>query len=669
MDPSEVAVDALSLSIDRDALAAELNTLLAERNALSRQLALTRERLEQAQKALDTIYASHGWKLLRACCRLRDRLLPLPSRRRAAAHVVFRTSLRLIKRLLGLGKYRPHSPDDAFPLWIALNEPQPAELEEQRQACFPFEPTISLVVPVWEPPLPFLTAMLESVLGQTYPRWELCLADGGSRDPAVREMLGRYSRHDSHIKVRFLATNRGIAGNSQEALALATGDYVALLDQDDTLAPFALHEVVRAVNHEPEADLLYSDEDTIDASGTRRANPHFKPDWSPDTLRSYNYICHLAVFRRELVEEIGGFRPGFEGSQDYDLILRASERARRIVHIPKVLYHWRVHAGSVTADESVKGYAYHSAHKALGNHLQRCGSPGEVRDGSRPGTYQVTYPIPGWPLVSVIIPNRDHAAALARCVTSVARSTYARHEILIVENQSREPATFAGYEQLRQRGNVRIVPWDRPFNFAAVNNDAAAQARGDVLLFLNNDVEAINTDWLERLLEHALRPEVGAVGAKLCYRDDTIQHAGVILGVGGIAGHAHRHFPRSAAGYARRLAVVQNLSAVTGACLMIRKPVFEEVGGFDERFVLIYNDVDLCLRLRQRGYAIIWTPWAELYHDESSTRGSDDRPQNREQVAAEIALLRAKWGELLRAGDPYYNPNLTLRYEDFSLRV
>ena len=669
MNLLDAATEATPSLAERDALADELNALITERDQLGRHLAHTRERLDQARKALDVLYVSPEWRFLRACCRLRDRLLPPRSRRRAALGALLKASVRLGRRLRGRKPGGgPRASDDGYPLWIALNEPGLAELEEQRRTRFASEPTVSVVVPTWDPPPPFLTALLESVLAQTYARWELCIADGGSRDPEVREVLRRFGARDPRVKVRFLPANRGIAGNSQAALGLATGAYVALLDHDDTLAPFALHEVVRAVNRWPDADLIYSDEDTIDAGGTRRANPHFKPDWSPDLLRGCNYVCHLAVFRRALVRQVGGFRPGFEGAQDYDLTLRVGERARRVVHVPKVLYHWRVHPGSVTADEAGKGYAYASARRALRDHLRRRGVAGAVADGPRLGTYRVTYPLAGLPLVSVIIPSRDQAAALERCVASVARSTYPRHEIHVVENQSREPATFACYERLRRDG-VRVSEWHRPFSFAAVNNRAATLARGEVLLFLNNDVEAVNPDWLERLLEHALRPEVGAVGAKLCYRDGTVQHGGVVLGVGGVAGHAHRHFHRDDPGYARRLLVAHNLSAVTGACLMIRRDVFEDVGGFDERFALIYNDVDLCLRLRQKGYLIVWTPAAELYHDESTTRGGDDRPHNREQVAKEIALLRGKWGDVLRDGDPYYNPNLTLQREDFSLRV
>jgi GT2 family glycosyltransferase len=667
MSAPDMATDAKQqiLPNERDVLAAELNALLAERDALSGQLAVTRERLDQAQKTLAAIYASRRWKFLLAY----DRRLPSGSRRRAVADALGKASVWLGKAVLGFHRRRLRSAAGSYDLWIALNEPKSTELEAQRRTSFAWQPTISILVPTWNPPVPFLTAMLDSVRSQTYTRWELCIADGGSDDPEVAEILNCSSGNDPRIRVRFLPDNRGIAGNSQQALALATGAYVALLDQDDTLAPFALYEVVRALNQYPDADLLYSDEDTLDTTGTRRAEPHFKPDWSPDTLRSYNYVCHLAVFRRLLLEKIGGFRPGFEGAQDYDLTLRAGEQARRIIHIPKVLYHWSVHPQSVTAAETVKGYAYESAKKALSDHLRRCGSAAPVTDGPLLGTYRITYPVASRPLVSIIIPNQDHPELLARCVESVLRSDYSAYEILLVENRSRRPETFSCYRRLQQRAGVRVLTWDQPFNFAAVNNLAASQARGDVLLFLNNDVEAINPDWLEQMLAHALRPEVGAVGAKLYYPDDTVQHAGIILGVGGVAGHSHRHYPRTDAGYARRLRVVQNLSAVTGACLMTRRAVFEQVGGFDERFVLIYNDVDLCLRLRQKGYVIVWTPWAELYHHESTTRGGDNTPQKQARVAGEVALLRSRWGDVLGTGDPYYNPNLTLQREDFSLRI
>jgi GT2 family glycosyltransferase len=559
--------------------------------------------------------------------------------------------------------------DPTYAAWIDRNEPSAVELDMQRRVRFAFAPIISIIVPTFNTPLAYLKAMLDSVRSQTYANWELCIADGGSADVRVRHIIRQYARHDPRIRARFLGKNLGIAGNSNAALDLATGDYVALLDHDDELAPFALFEIVKAVNLHPDADLLYSDEDKISADGRDRSDPHFKPAWSPDLLRSYNYICHLTTIRRDLLERLGGFRPGFDGSQDYDLVLRVTEAARAVVHIPKILYHWRTFEGSTAADGSAKMYAYESAKKALGEHLARCGAAGQVKDGPFLGTYQVIYRPDRQPLVSVIIPNRDQQDDLYRCLGSIDRAQYPNYEILIVENGSTDPRTHAYYREISARPNVRILAWDGLFNYAAVNNFAVRHARGELLLLLNNDLEAIHSDWLDRLVEHALRPEVGAVGAKLYYPDDTIQHGGVILGQGGVAGHAHWHLPRSHPGYFARLSVTHNLQAVTAACVMLRKEVFEEVGGLDERFILAFNDIDLCMRVREKGYLVVWTPYAELYHFESKTRGPDDTPEKRPRFFREARRFHAKWSGLLVAGDPYYSPHLSLEHADFRLRL
>jgi GT2 family glycosyltransferase/SAM-dependent methyltransferase len=567
------------------------------------------------------------------------------------------------------GLVRTDPANATYAQWIEENEPNAKELTRQRQTALPYAPKISVVVPVYNTPVPFLVSMLHSVLEQTYSNWELCIADGASTEPAVRATLEGYARRDSRIRLRFLTENLGIAGNSNAAIGLATGDYVTLLDHDDTLAPFALYEVAQALNCQPGADLLYSDEDKVTEDGDRRMDPHFKPDWSPDTFRSHNFICHLAVFQRELVTRIGGFSAGYEGSQDYDLFLRATEQAAKIVHIPKVLYHWRIHGGSAAAGSQAKGYAYESAKKAIREHLIRRNIRGEVKDGKILGIYQVAYELPCRPLVSVIIPNRDNALVLDQCLRSLAASTYAHHEVVVVENNSQNAETFGYYTRIQKQPNIKVVTWQGSFNYSAVNNFAVAHSQGEVLLFLNNDIEAINPDWLERMLEHALRPDVGAVGAKLYYPNDTIQHAGVILGLGGIAGHSHHWIGRAHTGYLGRLLYIQNVSAVTAACLMMRRAVFDEVGGFDERFPLAFNDVDLCVKVRRKGHHIIWTPYAELYHHESLTRGKDDAPDKRARFRREVALFAEKWPEVLQAGDPFYNPNLTLLRPDFALKL
>jgi O-antigen biosynthesis protein len=630
--------------------------------ALERDLETYKGMFADNYGALMMIRASHGWQLLCRYYRLRDRLLPAGSRRWRIAKHLFDGARRVARgvwrtaRWIGAGAL-----PDLYAYWIQRNEPGPDQLARQRAARFPQPVKISIVTPTYETPAAFLKAMLQSVCEQSYADWELCIADGGSRSAEVRAVLETEARRDPRVRVAFLPRNEGIAGNSAAALALATGDYVAFLDHDDLLAPFALYEVARAINQDPDADVLYSDEDKIDSAGVRRSEPRFKPDWSPDVLRCHNYICHL--------EQVGGLRPGFDGAQDYDLILRASERAKKIVHIPKILYHWRMHGGSTAQRAGAKSYTNEPGRRALQEHLTRQGIEGVVADSPHPNLFQTTYKLTRRPLVSLIVATRDQAAMLTRCLDSVARSGYDRREILLVENNSKEPATFACYEQLAGRPDVRLLTWDRPFNYAALNNWAAAQAHGEMLVFLNNDVEAITPDWIERMLEHAQRPEVGAVGAKLYYPDDTIQHGGVVLGVGGgVAGHAFGRYPRAATGYDCRLISLQNLSAVTAACMMMRKDVFEEVGGFDEGFVLAYNDIDLCLRVRRAGYLIVWTPLAELYHHESATRGYDDRPEKQARFQSEIRRFLMKWGDQLWKGDPYYNPNLSLEGADFSFR-
>ena len=562
------------------------------------------------------------------------------------------------------------SPNNQYALWIQQNEPDAAALEQQRQAHFAPAPVISLITPTYNTPERFLIEMIESVRNQTYSNWELCIADGASREPRVKEILTRYAAQDQRIKVALLPENKGIAGNSNAAASLATGEFIGLLDHDDTLPPFALFELVRAIQAHQDCDYFYSDEDHLSEDGTIRHEPYFKPDFSPDTLRSTNYPTHFSVFRKTLFDQLGGFRAGFDGSQDYDVILRTTERAKGVAHIPKILYHWRMHNQSVARNSAAKRYAYDAGQRAIAEHLERVGLVGRVEQTEHAGYYKVTYDLPAAPLISIIIPNCDHADDLRRCVNSIVKkSSYQQIEIIIVENGSRERETFALYEQFQKQQNIRILEWKQAFNYAAVNNFATEQARGDVLLFLNNDTEAINPDWLERMLEHALRLDIGAVGAKLYYPDETIQHAGIIVGICGIAGHGHKHFPAQAFGYHGRLQMIQNVSAVTGACLMVRAALFREMRGFDEFFTLAYNDVDFCLKLRWQGFLIVWTPYAELYHAESKTRGYEDSPQKQARFQLEYAAFQRKWERVLHGGDPYYHPNLTREREDFSIRI
>lgn len=542
--------------------------------------------------------------------------------------------------------------------------------EQEENAQFPKDIKFSVLVPLYNTPESFLKAMIESVQAQTYKNWELCLADGSDSEHSfVGEICKKYADGDKRIKYEKLEKNLGISENTNACIRMAIGEYIALLDHDDLLHPAALYEVMRAIC-EHGADFIYTDENTFSEEPRDAYNPHFKPDFSPDTLRSYNYICHLSVFSRELLDSVGYFRSEYDGSQDYDLILRLTEKAKKVFHIRKILYYWRAHKNSVAQDVAAKPYTVTAAKKALAAHLERCGLKGEVLDSSVPTTYHIKYEIDGNPLISVIIPNKDHTDDLDICLKSLyEKSSYKNFEVIIVENNSTEKETFEYYEAIAQKHcNIKIVKWEGNFNYSAINNFGVSYAKGEYILLLNNDVEIINGSCLEEMLMFAQRKDVGAVGAKLYYSDDTVQHAGVILGLGGTAGHAHKHFGRNHPGYMARASIAQNLTACTAACLMMRRDVFDEVGGLDESFEVAFNDVDLCMKIREKGYLVVFTPYAELYHYESKSRGNDSTPEKLERFRGEIDRFKEKWQKQLDDGDPYYNPNLTLTRDDFSLK-
>ena len=559
----------------------------------------------------------------------------------------------------------------AYPDWVReYATPSADDLSAMAEECVRFarQPVISFVTPVYNTPEAYLRAMIESVIRQAYPRWELCLADDASTAPHVRSVLEEYRARDSRIKVAWRDSNGHISAASNTALGLATGEFVALLDHDDEIPPDALYWVVKELNDHPDAALLYSDEDKLDFDGAR-IMPYFKCDWNYDLFLAHNLITHLGVYRADLVRQIGGFRQGFEGAQDYDLALRFIERIApsQIRHIPRVLYQWRMLPGSTSVGAGEKNYAAERARLAVEEHLKRKGTAAAVDTIPEMAVQRVRYRLPDpRPLASIIIPTRNGQKLVRQCIESIRKeTTYVPYEILLVDNGSDEKAAIGYFHSLRNDGIVRLLEDPLPFNFSRINNAAAKQARGEYLVFLNNDIEVITPEWLFELVSHAQRPEIGAVGAKLWYPNDTIQHAGLVL-MAGLAAHAHLGRKRGDHGYFSRANLTQSLSAVTAACLCVRRKVFEEIGGFDETLAVAFNDVDLCLRIQAAGYRNLYTPYAELYHHESASRGYEDTQEKMERFQKEADVLRSRWMPVLMS-DPYYNPNLTLSGDPFTL--
>ncbi|WP_242994311.1 MULTISPECIES: glycosyltransferase family 2 protein [unclassified Roseburia] len=543
------------------------------------------------------------------------------------------------------------------------------ELARQRQEVFENGPCFSIAVPLYQTKEKYLREMIESVQAQTYTNWELCLADGSGREHSLQPVVGEYIAKDKRIKYCLLDSNEGIAGNTNEALKMADGDFVVLTDHDDLLSPEALYQCAKAVQKEPQTDVIYSDEDKVDMSGKKFFEPHFKSDYNIDLLCTMNYICHLFVVRKDVMERAGLFESCYDGAQDHDFILRCTEKAEHIVHIPKVLYHWRCHAQSTSENPESKLYAFENGCKAVKAHYDRIGIPAEVEQGPFYGMYRTHYLWKEQPLVSILIPNKDHAADLKKCMDSIEeKSTYRNFEFIIVENNSTEEETFAYYKEIEKRDNVRVLYYKEDFNYSRINNFGAKEANGEYVLLLNNDTEMIEPDSIKEMLDVCMRPDVGIVGAKLLYEDNTIQHAGVIIGFGGVAGHAFIGQDRDDNGYFSRIISVQDLSAVTAACLMVRRSVFDEVEGLNEEFKVAFNDIDFCLKVRKAGYLVVYNPYAQFYHYESKSRGQEDSADKVARFQQEIGLFGERWGELLEHGDPYYNPNLTLDKADFSLK-
>jgi len=550
---------------------------------------------------------------------------------------------------------------------IAFNKQNIAE----QMNTFVKRPVISVLLTTYRSDITHLRSCIDSVISQSYPHWQLCIADDGSANADIDGLLNEYAQSDSRIKVVFRKQNGHISAASNSALSLAKGEFIALLDHDDCLAEHALFFVAQSINQQTDLKLIYSDEDKIDERG-ERFEPHFKSDWNPDLFYSHNYITHLCVISRTIINKINGFREGVEGSQDYDLILRATAliQPNEIKHIAHILYHWRAINGSTALSANQKDYTSLAGLKSLRDYFSVEGIPVKTELHTLTNCYRTIWPIPdSQPLVSLLIPTRDGYQLLKQCITSIlSKTTYANYEILILNNQTSCPQTLAYFKQLSQNRNIRVIDCDNPFNFSEINNLGVQHAKGSLIGLINNDVEVINSDWLNEMVAQASRPDIGCVGAKLFYPDDSIQHAGVVLGIGGVAGHAHKHFSAKQHGYFSRLSLVQNFSAVTAAALFVRKSVYLQVGGLEEDLRVAFNDVDFCLKVREAGYRNLWTPFAELYHHESVSRGYEDTPEKQQRFANEVQYMKEKWGDALE-NDPCYNPNLTLAHEDFSYKI
>jgi len=657
-----------------DALEQEIKNLRAELHAV---LTSSSWRLTKGYRQLG-MYAKRIRQRYRQLQKLRKALAPLVAGQGVDGYKTLLKKAHSVYRRGGLGGLKqalvqaiPRAMrNNDYLEWVRcydrLDDEQRTKMR-QRIEAMAVKPLISVIMPTYNPNPEWLSEAIESVRKQIYPNWELCIADDCSSDPGIRPLLERFAASDPRIKVVYRERNGHISAASNSALELASGDWIALMDHDDLLPAHALYWVAEAINEHPEARLIYSDEDKIDVGG-QRSSPYFKCDWNRDLFYSHNLITHLGVYSASLIREVNGFRIGFEGAQDYDLALRCIERIapEQIHHIPRVLYHWRIHSDSTAAFGEAKPYAQQAGEKALKEHLLRLGIDAQVESVEL--GYRVRYALPAEPpLVSLIIPTRNGLALIRQCIESIReKTTYPNYEILVVDNGSDEPEVLEYFDTLASEPRIRIIRDDRPFNYSQLNNSAVALAEGEVLGLLNNDIEVISPDWLSEMVSHALRPGVGAVGAKLYYPDGTLQHGGIILGLGGCAGHAHKGFPGDSPGYYGRMCLISGFSAVTAACLVIKKSRYEEVGGLNEEDLTVaFNDVDFCLKLREAGYQNVWTPYAELIHHESVSRGYEDTPEKQARFASEVEYIQRRWGQLLDA-DPAYSPNLTLSFEDFS---
>lgn len=630
---------------------------------LAYRLSASQREVEDLTRKLDKIKGSIFWKLAKParvvinyCIATKNRILCHGNPKGIAHKLLSKYREKKAIRIHGTGSF-----------------PSVAEREKEETTVFPKDVTFSILVPLYNTPERFLREMIESVTAQTYGKWELCLADGSDD---AHDFVGRicqeYRQKDSRIKYQKLAKNEGISGNTNECYKMATGNYIALFDHDDLLHPCVLFAYMQAIC-EKDADYIYCDEATFKGNSINHMiTLHFKPDFAPDNLLANNYICHFSVFGRELLESGELFRSQFDGSQDHDMILRLTAKAKHIVHVPRILYYWRSHKGSVASSIDAKTYAIDAAKGAVADHLTKLGYRNFEIESTRAFAtiFRIKYELTSRPLVSIIIPNKDHVDDLSRCVESIINlSTYDNYEIVIVENNSETAEIRTYYEEISRHPRVQVVEYKGDFNYSKINNFGVQYAKGEYLLLLNNDTEVITPDWMEELLMYAMRKDVGVVGAKLYYPDKTIQHAGIVIGLGAhrTAGHTHYRIPEANVGYMGRLCYAQDVTAVTGACMMVSKALYEELGGLDESFTVALNDVDFCLRVREKGFLNIFTPFAELYHYESKSRGSDKKDERALRYQQESDRFRVKWADALAKGDPYYNPNFSLDHSDFTV--
>lgn len=562
--------------------------------------------------------------------------------------------------------------DDArvkYKEWRQKYDIKQEELDKQRNITFAYQPKFSIVIPLYNTRPKYLKEMIDSIINQTYTNWQLCLTDASEDKKLLGSYLKEYAQKDARIEYKELEENRGISENTNAAIEMAAGDFIVLADHDDIMPANALFECAKVLNEDATIDVIYSDEDKVDMSGKKYFEPHFKSDFNIDLLCSMNYICHLFVVKKEIIDRVGMLRSEFDGAQDHDFILRCTEVAENIRHIPKILYHWRCHINSTASNPESKMYAFEAGRKAIQEHYERLGIPAKVEHGQFYGMYKTKFLWEEQPLVSIIIPNKDHMEDLKKCMDSIEeKSTYHNYEFIVVENNSTEQETFDFYKEIEKQENVTVLYYDGEFNFSRINNYGAKNANGEYLLLLNNDTEIINPDCLKEMLGYCMRDDVGIVGARLYYDDDTIQHAGVILGFGGMAGHAFIGSSRFDNGYFSRIICAQDLSAVTAACMMVKKSIFDEVGGLTEEFRVAFNDIDFCMKVRSLNKLIVYNPAVELYHYESKSRGLEDTPEKVERFNSEVARFIERWTKELEDGDPYFNPNLSLDKADFSLK-